>query len=112
MTAPADIQHNHSAIVTKNIGIQRYNQGQDTQEVYIRNIRNNARNRNIGIDQRTRSKEGIGNSSKKFRNTDHNDKPWNQAKEGALEPGERHERKEGVHCHGPTPLLTKRKRPY
>ena len=45
MTAPADIQHNHSAIVTKNIGIQRYNQGQDTQEVYIRNIRNNANNK-------------------------------------------------------------------
>ena len=80
MTAPAEIQHNQSAIITKNIGIQRYNQGEDTQEVYIRNIRNNARNTTIGIDPKNRSEEGIGYRSKKFQNTDHNDKPWNQAK--------------------------------
>ena len=41
----------------------------------------------IGIDPMNRSKEGIGYRSKKFQNTDHNDKPWNQAKEGAFRAG-------------------------
>ena len=50
-----------------------YNQGEVIQEVYIRIIRNNAKNTKIGTDPMNGSKEGIGYSSKKFRNTDHND---------------------------------------
>ena len=56
MTAPAETSKNdHSAIITKTLDTKPkaawrsqdftgYNQGEDIQEVYIRNIRNNAKN--------------------------------------------------------------------
>ena len=92
MTAPAETSKNdHSAIITKTLDTKPkaawrsqdftgYNQGEDIQEVYIRNIRNNARNTKIGNDPMKRSKEGIGYRSKKFQKDDPNDNPRSQAK--------------------------------
>ena len=76
MTAPAEtFTINQSAIITKTLDTKPeaawrsqdftgYNQGEVIQEVYIRTIRNNAKNTKIGIDPMNRSKQGIGNRSK------------------------------------------------